>query len=188
MKENDVYTLVVATLTAGFTRLALVDNNEPLDLTIQQAYQPREQGAPEGAAILLQNIKTRRYGFLYRKDEWDLAAKVERHTETQQMQVTLQCNALSPPVNPAPAPLPAYTAGDLVNYAAAILQSDAGCQQLRAGGVGIERVTDIRQPYFTDDRQQFEASPSFDFTLDFEWSMVTETPIITATEFKIFRV
>lgn len=184
MTESDLYTLVIMTITAG---LATLNLGGAVD--VRQAYQPRIEGAPEGAAILLSNVSTRRYGFVRRQDDWrdDLIPPVMRHTETQAMQVRLQCNALSPP-DPPPADLPAYTAADLVNYAAAILQGDAGRLQLQAQGVGIERITDIRQPYFKDDRDQFEASPSFDFVLDFNWSLVTDTPIVDATELRIVRV
>lgn len=184
MTEAELYTLLGATLAAGFARFAL-----PLEVDVRQAFQPRVQGTPTGAAVLLSNVSTRRYGFLARNDEWlpDEDPPVMRHTETQAMQVKIQCNALSPPA-PPPAVLPVLTAADLVNYAAAVLQSDAGRLQLQAAGVGIERITDIRQPNFKDDRDQFEASPSFDFVLDFNWSLVTNTPIVDATELRILRV
>lgn len=186
MTENELYTLVIATINAGLASFAL-----GVPIVVRQAFQPRVQGTPDGAAILLSNVNTRRYGFLARSDVWvDPVGPVDgymRHTETQAMQVKIQCNALSPP-SPPPAGKPAHTAADLVSYAAAILQSDVGRLQLQAAGVGIERVTDIRQPNFKDERDQFEASPSFDFTLDFNWSLITKVPIVDATELRIVRV
>ena len=184
MTENDLYALVLATIDTGLKSFGL-----GLSVAVRQSQQPRVQGTPSGAAVLLSNVSSRRYGFLRREDQWfpDADPPVMVHTETQAMQVKLQCNALSPIPSP-PALKPRYTAGDLVAYAAAVLQSDAGREQLQAGGVGIERITDIRQPYFKDERDQFEASPSFDFTLDFNWSLSVTSPIIDATELRIVRV
>lgn len=193
MTESQLFTLVIATIKAQLTALAVITPTYPL--AVRQAFQPNLVGAPKGPAVLLHLVGQRRYGWLERKDEWIEAVPplpgIMRHTESQQMQVTLQANALiGPPAPPGVKPqvAPLYTAGDLLGWTSAALQSDKGLQQLRDGGVGIERITDIRTPYFKDETDQFEASPSFDFTLDFKWAIITDTPIITATEIQIVPI
>ena len=59
------------------------------------------------------------------------------------------------------------------------MQSDATRAILNASGVGILRVTDIINPYFVDDRDNFEASPSFDFVLTYQNVRVSTSPQIT---------
>lgn len=158
MTENQLYALLQVTLTDG-----LVATNLP-SVDVRQAYQPSITGRPIGPAVLLSNQPSQRYGFLKRDDVWDAEAGRMIHTETQIWTTTFQCGALAeqtPSVDPALA----LTAGDLVRRASTILQSDAGRGQLQAGGAGVLRITEVRAPYFKNDQDTFEASPSFDFTL-----------------------
>lgn len=184
MTENELFALVGATLTAGLGRLA-----PGLAVDVRQAYNPRQVGRPGGPAVLLSKTGSRRYGSMQRRDFWDTTAAppVEKHIESQQMQVMLQANALYP-LPTQPQEIPDMTAGDLLGLASAVLQSSAGLAQLRGAGVGIERITELRHPYFTSDREAFEASPSFDFTLDFTWTITTTTPIIEEVDLVILRV
>jgi hypothetical protein len=97
------------------------------------------------------------------------------HTELQYFETIFQMSALvlQEPKYPA---LP--TASDLVNEVASIMQSDNTRVILNASGVGILRVSEVLNPYFVDDRDNFEASPSFDFTLVYENTRLSTTPII----------
>lgn len=158
MTENQMYTALIATINAGLTLAAVAD------VDVRQAYQPSITGRPPSPAILFSNQPSQRYGFLKRDDVWDLTTQTMTHIETQVMTTTFQCGALAEQ-NPSADPATALTAGDLVSRAARILQSDAGREQLRAAGLGILRITEIRAPYFKNDQDTFEASPSFDFTL-----------------------
>lgn len=109
----------------------------------------------------------RRYGFLERLDAWDGNAATMTHTETQIWTVIFQIDSLwkQNPLDPEFATTP--TAGDLAQQATAIMQSDATRATLLAAGVGIDRITDVRQPPFKDDSDVFEYGPSFDFCLNF---------------------
>jgi hypothetical protein len=180
--EGQVYTAILATIRAGLLSRAITD-----PIAVKQWYQPRTQGAPTGMAILFSNLANPRYGFLGRFDEWDRTAGVERHTEIQANEYRFQCTAQSPPL-PPPAPLNSYTAGDLVRLAATILASDAGRMRLQTAGFGIERITQVRQPYFQDEKGQFEAVPSFDFTLAFNQVEVTQSPVVDKTALRVLRV
>lgn len=171
MTETEFYTLLFYVLEAGLERYGFIG------VDARQANQPRVVGTPVGPSVLVSNISTRRYGFLRREDTWD-GDSAMIHKETQTMEVVLQCGALVP-APPPPATLPTYTAGDLTGICAQILQSDLGRETLKIGGVGIERITDIRQPTFVDDKNQFEASPSFDFTVTFDRVYLSTSPRIT---------
>jgi hypothetical protein len=59
---------------------------------------------------------------------------------------------------------------------------------LQVAGVALLKISDIRNPYFKDDRDQFQASPSFDFTLIYNRSLIRDGQAIESIEFNIDRV
>jgi hypothetical protein len=107
------------------------------------------------------------------------------HTELQKYETTFQISALATqnPTTPTQ-----YTASDIVNLIAYILQSSVAINTFQASNVGIERIMDVRNPYFMDDRQRFEASPSLDFVLAHDQIITTATPIVNAEELQILTV
>lgn len=156
MTENQIWTLIVGILKTGLTGAYPT-------VKVRQDAQPAMTGTPSGPAVLLHTDGARRYGYLKRDDVIELDGSAT-HTETQKYELKIQCGALYPQ---DPADTTGPTATDLVEAAATIMQSDATRVTLLAVGVGIYRVTDIRTPQFQDDRDVFEASPSFDFTLNY---------------------
>jgi hypothetical protein len=141
-----------------------------LDVITKQANQPTQQGANTGPTVYFFKVNNKRYGFLGRWDTWDTGLNQMTHKEAQYYETTFQISAL---VRQFPITPNQYTASDLVNEVASIMQSDNTRAILNASGVGILRVTDIVNPYFVDDRDQFEASPSFDFTLTSQTTRVS---------------
>lgn len=107
------------------------------------------------------------------------------YTEMEQYASTFQCSALA---TQDPSNLESLTASDIVNYAAYVLQNQGVIAAFEAEGVGILRISTARNPYFSDDRQRYEASPSFDFTLTHKQTIITTVPIITETEFQVLQV
>lgn len=107
------------------------------------------------------------------------------YTESTQYASTFQCSALA---TQNPANTESLTASDIANLAAYVMQSAATIMALEAQGVGVLRVPDVRNPFFTDDRQRYEASPNFDFTLTHRQTIITTVPNVTETDFVIDRV
>lgn len=106
-------------------------------------------------------------------------------TETQQYASTFQLSALS---TQDPANIESLTASDIANLAAYVLQNSMTIAALEAQGVGILRIPQVRNPYFTDDRQRYEASPSFDFTLTHKQIVTTVVPVINSKELQVLSV
>jgi hypothetical protein len=157
--------IVVAGLAAlGYSSVGVVQNN-----------QPTVQGAATGPTVYFYKIGDKRYGFLERSDAYNSEDNDFVHTETQKYETTFQVSAL---VRQDPAVTTSYTASDLVNAVAMILASDAARETMLAAGVGILRVMDVRNPYFLDDHDQFEASPSFDFVLTYDRTIQTTVPVV----------
>lgn len=152
-------------------------------ITVKQSNQPTQQGIPATPTVYFLKVANRRYGFLGRLDKW--VNLVMSHHETQYMEITFQVMALvlQFPITPNQ-----YTASDLINEVASIMQSDKTRDILNNNGIGILRVTDISNPYFVDDRDQFEASPSFDFTLTYQDDRVSEIAIVDEYDYKILTI
>lgn len=109
----------------------------------------------------------------------------EVSTQSQQYESTFQLNCLSTQ-NPAIITQP--TASDLLNFAAAILQSQTTISYLQTQNVGILKITKVRNLFFKNDKDRFQASPSFDFALTHKQDIVTSVPVITTTEVQILEV
>ena len=179
MTDNDLIKLFLPIINAGL----IADGYT--GVTVKQANQPTQQGVNTGPTVYFYKTGDKRYGFLGRIDEWDTVNSVMKHTETQYYETTFQINALVlQNVNNTNS----YTASDLVNEVASIMQSDQARRIMITAGVGILRVTDVVNPYFLDDRDQFEASPSFDFVLTYKQTRVTTEPVVESVVLIINRV
>lgn len=181
MDDTEIFTNIIDVLKAGLTA------NGQGDVAVKQNYQPTNQGPNLGKTLYLDKLPgDKRYGYLKREDHWDEYEQVEVHTETQIYESTFQLTGLSiqdPKLGAAQ-----KTASDLVNLAAAILQGDAGREALRIRGLNIYRIESIRNPQFVDDRDRFEASPSFDFTLQHEQVIISQSPVVEDISLDIERV
>ena len=175
MTDNQLIQLFLPIINAGL----IADGFK--DVIVRQSYQPTQQSATIAPGVYFFKIGNRRYGFLGRYDKWDSTHGVNVHKEVQYYETTFQINAL---VLQSPVMI-AYTASDLVNEVASIMQSDSTLNTLMASNVGILRVTDVQNPYFVDDRDQFEASPSFDFTLTYRQDRVSTSPVIQSESYVI---
>lgn len=179
MQDNDLIKVFLPIITAGLT----ADGFE--DVVVQQSNQPTQQGINTAATVYFFKMSNKRYGFLGRSNEWDSLNDIMVHTETQKVETTFQISALvlQDPNNPDQ-----YTASDLVNEVASIMQSDQTLDILNQNEIGILRITDVSNGYFTDDMDNFEAVPSFNFTLVYYDTRVSEVPIIDEYDYGIFRI
>lgn len=154
-------------------------------LKVKASDSPQTTGADDGPTLYLTFTGHRRYGWVKREAIPDPDADVGMvRRETQQYETTMQATGLHRQGVTRTAP----TAQDVANFAAAVVQSDAWMDLLRAQGVGVLRVTEVRAPYFVNGEGEFEASPSFDFVLTHEQVTLTKVPEITGTAYRQYPV
>jgi hypothetical protein len=179
MLDNQLIALIISTLVAGETTAGITGT------PIAQAFQPTQQGVNTEPTAFIYKVGDHRYGFLARSDVYDSGTERIVHTETQQYETTFQLSALSiqNPATPSQ-----YTASDICNLMASIIQSEAAVATLQAQGVGVERVTNVRNPYFLDDHDRYEASPSFDVVLTHKQIITSVTPALISEELDIITV
>ena len=148
-------------------------------------FQPRQQGANSSPYAYFYKVGDHRHGSPAKKDVFDAQANAFTHTEIQQYESTYQFSAWVPQ---DPKDVTGLTESDILNVVSGIMQSDALLAAFRAQGVGILRVTDVRNPYIVDDHDQFEAVPSFDVTLTHKRTSVSTIPAVAAYDLNLSRV
>jgi hypothetical protein len=68
------------------------------------------------------------------------------------------------------------------------MQSAATITALEAQGVGVLNVAQVLNPYFSDDRVRYEASPSADFRLTHKQIVTTVIPVVISEELQVLYV
>lgn len=179
MKDNELIALIIRTIIAQEAIAGIADT------PIKQAFQPTQQGVNIKPTAYLHKIGDRRLGYPYSADLWDSEAGEMVHTEIQQYETMFQISTLATQNPNTPTQ---YTASDILNLIAYILQSANTVAMFESQGVGILRISDIRNPYFVDDKQRHEASPNMDFTLTHKQIILSTMPIIDATEIDIVTI
>ncbi|HZZ80033.1 MAG TPA: hypothetical protein VFE62_16085 [Gemmataceae bacterium] len=179
MLDNPLLALIIQVLIAGEAAAGIP--NTP----IAQSFQPTQQGANSGPTIYLQKLFDQRYGSTERTDVWDEPNSQIVHTEIQQYETTFQ---LSAEAQQNPATPTQMTASDILNFAASILSSDPAIQTFEAQGIGIYRITQVRNPAFRDDYEQYEFNPNFDFVLTHKQIITTSTPVAQTIELQVKEV
>jgi hypothetical protein len=177
MLDNQLIQVFLPIINSGLATYGYIG------VTVLASNQPTQQGIPTGPTVYFYKLNDHRLGFLRRFDEWDGVNMI--HTEEQQYETTFQVNSLviQKPLTPNE-----YTASDLVNDVCSIMQSDSTREILYNNGISILRITDVTNGYFVDDKDNFEASPSFDFTLSYTRTKVSTGNVIDHVEFDVNRV
>jgi hypothetical protein len=167
MTDTELAILLRAQLLAGLADIGLPD----VEVIANQ--QPTSQGRADGQAVYFFKVSDPRRGWQSRRNV--MSGDVPRKLEEQNVDSTYQFMALA---KQSPSDITAPTASDLLNAASMILSSRSVGRALYAQGVGVQVVGDMRNPYFQNARAQFEASPSFDFTVSHRRSIMTATSVI----------
>lgn len=183
MNDRSLYTALIAVIRAGMGMTSDV-------LEIAQSNQLRAAGRPTTRALLLDKVGEYRYGHVKREDvpdPDDPLLMIHRETQIYETRVRVNGMAKPPPVR-GEVDANEPSASDLLNQAAAVLQSDEGMAALRAAGIAPLRVLEVRNPTFRNDQDQFEASPSFDFLFQHDQVTVTATPAAIVGELVVASV
>lgn len=152
---------------------------------LKRNFQARQQGADSTAYAYFVKLFDHRYGHPQRKPVWNEQTQVFDYVEAEQYESTYQFSAWVPQT---PSDINSLTESDILNIIAGIMQSDDLAAAFRAAGVGVLRVMEVRNPYVVDDRDQFEAVPSFDVVLTHTREAVSTLPAVVTYEASLGRV
>lgn len=170
MNDNQIIALIISVMRTGIDQLGL---NSVL---IKQQYQPRQGGIETQDTLYLTKIMAPRYGFPSRKDAYNQDTDNFTHTETIWRTPTYQVNGYA---LQNPKTINQLTASDITEMAADVMQTSATRLSLLEQGVGIIRITDVRENYFVNERNRYQQSPSFDFVLSYQKTITTTVDPVT---------
>lgn len=193
MTDAELIALFVAQLTLRipmYPQLASIPG-----LVVAQNFQPSQAGRQSTPTIYVVKISHRRYGFTGTRNTFipptdpppppPAALGTFLHEEIQVYEQRFQFMALVP--QKASTPM-ALTASDVLDIVAGIIGSDACRGAMQAQGVGIERITEVRNPQFTNDQNRFEADPSFDVVFTHTRTLENIVPKVETYDAKLVRV
>jgi hypothetical protein len=178
MRDNELIRLIISIINSGLLLRGVSG------IQVLQAYQPTQQGIIETPVVLISKMDDVPRLWPERTDNWDPLLEIESHSELQIYETHFQIGALYPQ-NPA---VDSMTASDLANTVRQIVQSEDCITTLLENDVQIIRVTPIRNPYFKDDRDLFEMSPSFDIALNHKQEFTNESNAVSLINAGIYRV
>jgi len=178
MRDNELFAFLKPIIDEG-----LAINNVTAEMT--QSFQPTAQGVTPAIQVAAQIISDKEYGWVNRGDTWDEEAGEFVHTESQQVETTFQISCLS---LQAPSKPTQKTAKDILKIVKATLVSDETIRLLGLQTMGILRITEIRNPFFRGDKNQWQASPSFDFTITHKQVTISNVQKASPIEGNIYPV
>lgn len=177
MTENELFKLIKPIVDAG-----LAANS--INAKLIRAPQPTRQGV-DTIQVFMESVSNRRYGWPQKKEVWNADNGNFDHVETQQMEAIYQMGCL---VVDNPKDVDQLLASDVLNIVAAILQSDSTIETLEAQGCGIYRVTELRNSYFANTKDQMQSGPSFDFTVTHKQVTISTTPKVDTFEYLVHPI
>jgi hypothetical protein len=177
--------VTVETTVISVMGAAMAANSVLQNVGLIRGNQPTQQGTPSGPFVSFWKITERNWGSPKRGQVWNAGTGVFDATLSQACAATWQFQALAPQ-DPADEDQPSES--DVLQQFRAIMQTDAALAAFRAQGIRIERIMDVRNPYFTDDRDRYEASPSFDVVLTFDRNLASTLPAVVAYDATVSRV
>lgn len=177
MTDNQLIELFLPIIKTGLIADGL------LNVLVQQNFQPTQQGVPTAPTVFFQKVYTHRYGMPSQFPKWN--GTVMQLHETQWYESRFQFSFLS---IQNPLTTNKLTASDLAQAVARILQAQSTWLLLRASQVGVLKIENITNPYQKDDRDQFEAMPSFDFIMTHYHTRITTIPVVNSFLYKTYPI
>ncbi len=152
-------------------------------VTFARNFQSRPQGVATGPIVYFFKVTEKRHGSPKRRDVINLDEEFD-HSQLQLVEATWQFDAWIPQ---DPRIASELTESDVLSIVSGIIQTDTILQIFRDAGVGVQRVTEVRNPYIQDDRDRNEAIPSFDIVLTHYRTLVSTVPAAVTYEANTYR-
>ena len=152
MTDNELINIIA-------TQLELAVANAGWDYKVIQKNDPQQEGIPSEPGIFFEKLFDHPYGFPIINNTYNSVPDNFSETNLQVYETTFQVTSL---VIQNPDDLTIPTASDAANQMLMFMQSRTTVAALRALGVSLLRITQVRNPYFVDDRNRFEGHPNFD--------------------------
>jgi hypothetical protein len=145
-----------------------------LNVDVRQSYQPSKQGLVKDNAIYVTKVNDTPRGYVKRDDVW--IDNEMQHIETQEYEAVFQIAPLAKLSDLS------ETSMDLARKAHSVVQSSSFLNVLTLNGLGVLRVTDIRNTPFVNDSGLNEYNPTFDLTLTHRTVTISTSDVVETVE------
>lgn len=153
-----------------------------LEVKVLQAYRGNlVDGESPDPVVYIYEVTTVNHGFRHERNTPNLSNGVDVE-ELQYRQTLFQLWGYVPPAADG------LTTADVVNMAAMAMQSNRLLAALKAQGIGVLRVTEVTNPFRSNEYERFEANPTFDVTITHRVSVTDVAPAIEAGPLEIYPV
>lgn len=160
----------------------LAEQNHP-EVAVTSSFQPNNQGRLDGPVLYFVEIGDVPHGA--QRNSTQTIGLETTVTSSQRMRISYQVQGFAP-ANITD--LSVLRAADVVKLALMLMASPPFIAALKANGMGIEKIPSTKPNFVVNDRAQFEAGPTFDFTLSYQRSIIQKSAIIQSAEFATHRV
>lgn len=179
MIESDVWQVIINTLRAG------LDTQGFNGIQIRQSYQPIKTGVSNNPTVYLFKVTSRRVSWQSSKYKYNAGNDNFDCYGDYWIEATYQLTAQAErDIND----INSLTSYDIADRCAAVLQTNESLNNFLDAGIGIQAITDVRNPFSVDDRDQFDQDASFDFVLSYNQEIATTAPKADPIEPDIKRV
>ena len=182
MNDTKLIDIICTALEAGLVSQGYVDPD------VLQSFQPEQQGSPSGETWYIHKIgPIHKYGHTQKSNKLNQTTGIVDLVETRVLERKYQITAFKKQTPEEQTPT-AKTADDMAEEAAAIMQGQVFVNALRLEGLRMMRITDVRTPYFTDQHDQNDISPNFDFTVTYSKQLASIVQPVVDYTVQINRV
>lgn len=178
MKETEILTIVTSILKEELSK-------QNLSAIVKSNVQPKALDTDPTVYLAITSVKYK--GFPKRSDQIK-AAEIE-HVEGQVYESIIKITGQVIRDISLPVETLSLTSLELTNKVANILHSDRVMAVLKEQGVGVMKIEEITQSFYTDNEANRDQTfASFNFTICYEEVSKTTSPITQTFEFKKYRV
>lgn len=165
--------------------LAMLTGQGHPEVNVTSSFQTDNQGRLDGPVLYFVEIADDPHGAQKTGTTKDIATDQIIDTSMQRMRITYQVQGFAP-VNKTD--LTVLRAGDVVKLALMLLKSPVFLKALKANNMGLEKIPSTKPNFVVNDRAQFEAGPTFEFTMSYRRSIIQQSAIIQTADLAIHRV
>lgn len=185
MLENELYAFLKSTIEGLEPQAGIPNVLGVAGVPLIQNWQPTQQGTPSGPFAAFKITHHHAYGSMLRQNYYDEDHSQMLHSEMQQWETTFTMYAMSP-IDPNSTT--ELTPGDIAMKLKYIVNCDSFVTAAQAQGLGVERVTDIRPPYFSNSQDRFVSAPNFDFVITHKQIVTNSVPVLQSEELDIYSI
>lgn len=182
MNESQINKVLRSIILDGLTAQGLTG------VEVLQKFQPVTTGAPEGRVVYFQKIHEHKYGYQGRRNVYNSDQGRFDTQLSQWKEHTYQVNARVQEEPADTANDDHVNAFDLVSLVTDILQFPSTLETLQTNNLCIYRITDVKDLYENNDKDQFEKVPVSDFVISNRKIYNTNTAAVNTHRLNFNRV